>query len=100
MLKTITETFDEEIKHGRKAILFTASWCDTCHKLVDKIKPIHHCITQDIIQVDVDDHDDIADQYNIKSLPVVLIVEDGVVVDRFENNTPFVDIINAIRNIK
>jgi thioredoxin 1 len=65
-----------------KYLKFTGSWCSPCKQL----KPIMEQVKQQNIKVeeiDVDDQSDLAEKYNIRSVPtVILINNNGVEINR------------------
>ena len=56
---------------------FTATWCGPCQK----IKPFFHELSSrynaEFIQVDVDEHDDIAGKAGISAMPTFQLYSDG-----------------------
>lgn len=96
MIKNVHSENVTQLKYGRNAIIFSASWCDSCHQLISKIEKIQNVLPT-IHNVDVDECEDFAEEYDIKSLPVVMILENGEVFERLENNSSFQSIIDAIR---
>lgn len=65
-----------------KYLIFKSSWCSPCRQL----SPIMEQVKQHGIKVeeiDIDDQSDLAEKYNIRSVPtVVLISDNGVEINR------------------
>lgn len=95
MINKVSKESVKQLKSGRRAVIFSASWCDSCHQLLDKIEKLQNTLPN-IDNVDVDECEDFAEEYEIKSLPVVMILENGKVLERLENNSSFQSIIDAI----
>jgi thioredoxin 1 len=69
--------------HGvnmKKVIRFTASWCQPCKTLSKTLENMDVKIPIDV--VDIDENLDVAIEYGIRSVPTLLIVEDGTIMKR------------------
>ena len=81
----------------RTAKYFTATWCGPCKAF----KPIMTEIMNEghsIQFVDVDQNRDLAQQYNVQSVPTTVIEENGVEVNRFVGGKPkqrVIEILNG-----
>ena len=74
--------FREVIKNGKVVIDLFATWCGPCKML----SPILDEISEEIkeikfYKVDVDDNQDIAREYNVMSIPTILIFNNGELVN-------------------
>lgn len=78
-------------------VVFSASWCESCHKLLSQLGPLSDAINTKVYNVDVDDNEELADRYQIKSLPCTILFRDGKEKARFENNTFLNEIVEAAR---
>ena len=61
---------------------FSATWCGPCQTF----KPIMNEISGEgysVQFIDIDQSSSVAEQYNVRSVPTVVIEENGVEVDRF-----------------
>jgi thioredoxin 1 len=78
---------------------FYADWCGPC-KTQD---PILEDIADDwgdrfeLVQIDVDEQQDIANEYQVRSLPTLIIENDDGIVDRFVGVTQREDIESALK---
>jgi thioredoxin 1 len=82
-LKTYTED-----KRKTVVIDFYASWCGPCKNM----KPIFKELSQDMpsytfIQVDIDEHKNIARAYDIKQLPTFVVIDKGVKKGNFSGSS-------------
>lgn len=74
-----TENIEAVINNGG-LLQFTASWCGPCkkqHPIVNDLIAEGHAIAV----VDIDAHRDIAEKYDVMSVPSFLAFKDGEVVD-------------------
>lgn len=75
--------FDELIKDGKVLVDFNAEWCGPCKML----KPVIEEISEErseikIISVNIDDEEELADRYNVMSIPCLVFLENGNEVKR------------------
>jgi|TARA_R110002051_G_scaffold139333_5_gene212048 thioredoxin 1 len=66
---------------------FSATWCGPCKVF----KPVMNEIAGEghsVQFIDIDQQQDIAAKYNVRSIPTVVIEENGVEVDRFVGGQP------------
>ena len=66
------------------ALKFTASWCGPCQNK-DMIKHLHELCEQynvQLIEVDVDSNQTLANHFNVSSIPLLVVIEDEKEVDR------------------
>lgn len=77
---------------------FGAEWCGPCRML----KPVLENLKTEfagkatIIEYDVDNSPEEAQQYNITSIPVVIVEKDGQLIERFTGLTSKMAYANAI----
>ena len=66
---------------------FSATWCGPCQTF----KPVMNEIASEgysVQFIDIDQSSAIAEQYNVRSVPTVVIEENGSEVDRFVGSMP------------
>ena len=66
---------------------FSATWCGPCKAF----KPVINEIAGEgysIQFIDIDQQQDLAAKYNVRSVPTVVIEESGIEVDRFIGSIP------------
>lgn len=79
MVKEInTQNFDEEVKDGLVLVDLYATWCGPCKML----SPIVDEVSEEVVglktfKVDVDESPEIAERYNVASIPTLLVLENG-----------------------
>lgn len=75
--------FDSHTSKGKWAIDFWASWCGPCVMM----KPIFEGVAKDMAgkvkfgKVDIDSQTDLAERFGVMSIPTILLLENGEVVD-------------------
>ena len=78
------ESFAKIKESGKKALMdFYADWCGPCKMLA----PILHEISEEnpdliIAKINVDDSTSLAIQYGIQSIPTMLVMENGEIVNK------------------
>ena len=84
MIKEINSSnFKEEISKGKVLVDFTAPWCSACRVLAPTYKELSNEL-KDIkfTKLDVDKSPDIAQQYEIRGIPTLILFKDGKEVKR------------------
>ena len=79
----------------RLAKYFSATWCGPCKQF----KPIMEEIAGDgysIEFIDVDNEQNKAEKYNVRSVPTVVIEDNGIEVDRFIGALPKKQVIERL----
>ena len=67
-------------KQMKKILRFTASWCQPCKGLAMNLESAELNLPIEVIDIDV--HDDVAIEYGIRSVPTLVMMEDGNVLKR------------------
>lgn len=63
---------------------FHAEWCEPCHILTPKMKElIEPNENIDLAIVDVESHPELVHTFEVKAVPAVIAVRNGLVVDKF-----------------
>lgn len=91
--------YENKVNEGEAVVLiFTASWCSSCHSLVEKLNAADFNV--ETVQLDVDEAVSISDRFNVTGLPCVLIFMNGDLLDRFDNNVDHDEIMDAIMELE
>ena len=75
--------FNELINNGKILVDFFATWCGPCKML----SPVLEEIASDrsdtkIIKVDVDECSNIAKEFGVMSIPTLILIDNGKIVDK------------------
>ena len=84
MLKHIKDSaeFNNETAKGKVLVDFFATWCGPCKMLapvLEKVASEHEELN--VLKIDVDEVPDVAAKYGIRSIPTLILFEDGKAVD-------------------
>lgn len=79
------ENFEEVVLGSEKTVLvdFFATWCGPCQMLAPTIEEIsdeHPEYT--VVKIDVDDAPDLAVKYGIVSIPTLVVIKNGEVINK------------------
>ena len=78
---------------------FFATWCGPCKKLSPALDEVSEELGEqvNIVKVDVDESEDLAMNYGIRSVPTVLFFKNGQQVDKFVGALPKSEIVAKIQ---
>lgn len=69
---------------------FTATWCGPCKGLAPKLQDLanQHGDKVTVYKVDVDKNPKVAQRFNVRSVPTMVLFEDGKPVGQLTGNVP------------
>jgi thioredoxin 1 len=76
---------------------FSAVWCGPCRALtpvMNEIKGNYSNVKFE--EYDIDEYSEITEEYGVRSVPTVIIVKDGIEVNRFTGLSSKMAYVNAI----
>ncbi|XP_015787029.1 thioredoxin, mitochondrial [Tetranychus urticae] len=82
--------FKSKVIDNKKPVIvdFYASWCNPCKQLTPRLETVIAGKSDkiDLAKVDVDNHEGLAGEYKVSSVPSIFAIKDGKVVDSFVGN--------------
>lgn len=92
IVKVDEETFEQFVLGAQVPVLvdFYADWCPPCREMVPALEAIAdgYAGRAMVVKVDVDDNPGLAQEYGVHSLPTLVVISDGEVVDRTVGSQP------------
>lgn len=79
------ENFDQEVMKSDKPVLldFWASWCGPCQMLAPTIEEIADERTDiKVGKVNVDEQAELASQFRVMSIPTLVVIKDGKIINQ------------------
>jgi thioredoxin 1 len=77
--------YEEVINSDKLVVLdFWATWCSPCRVIAPYIDAIDKEYEGKVVvgKINIEDNDDLAIQYGVKSIPTVLFIKNGKIVDK------------------
>ncbi len=83
IIHATTQTFDKETESGLVLVDFWAAWCGPCKMISPVLEELDGEIGDKlkIVKVDVDENQELAQKYEVMSIPALFVLKDGEVVD-------------------
>lgn len=73
-------------QEGKVLVKFSASWCGPCQMLAMTMKDVDFGVP--VVSVDIDENLQLATQYGIRSVPTLILIEDGKELKRANGALP------------
>lgn len=99
VLHITKDTFDAEVLKSDKPVLldFWASWCGPCRMLspvLDEIAAEREDIK--VCKVNVDEESELANRYGIMTIPTLMVIQDGNIVNQSVGVQPKAKILDML----
>ena len=97
------DNFQKEVKESDKIVLvdFFATWCGPCKMLSPVLDQVADELKDKVVigKLDIDESLDLAKEYEVMSVPTMILFKDGKEVDRIVGLRQKAQILEAINNI-
>ncbi len=90
------ENMQEVIKEGLWIVDFYADWCGPCKMLA----PILEEIPENVLKINVDEHEDLAQKFGVMSIPTVVFFKNGEEKNKIIGFRSKSEILELIEKIK
>ena len=85
MLEVNKDNFENEVLKSEKRVLvdFNAEWCGPCKMMKPVLEELSHTNNDiKIVSVNVDNEDELSQNYNVSSIPCLVLFENGNEIKR------------------
>ena len=96
------EVLNKAISEDKLVVIdFWAEWCGPCRTLSPIISELSETYKESAVigKLNVDDNEDLAAKYKIRSIPTVLFLKDGNVIETLVGAHPKSDFVEKIESI-
>lgn len=103
MIELSAENFDQQVVSSDRPVLvdFWAEWCGPCHTIEPALKEVAVEYEKRVVvgKLNVDEHPTIASRYGIRSIPSILLFQNGKVSNQIVGAVPKSSITNLLDQI-
>ena len=100
-IELTADNFESTVSNGVSLVDFWAPWCGPCRMIAPVIEELAEEFEgkANICKVNTDEQQDLAVKYGIRSIPTIIFMKDGEIVDQMvgaSSKQAFADKINSL----
>ena len=95
-----TQSFEQEVLHADKPVLvdFWAAWCGPCRMIAPSVEEIAEEYPDiKVCKVNVDEQPELARRFQVMSIPMLIVMKDGEVVQKSIGAQPKASIVKLFQ---
>lgn len=96
------ENFDQEVLNSDQPVLidFWASWCGPCQMLLPVVEELAGEVEHaKICKINVDEQPELAQQFQVMTIPTLVVMKGGKVLNRSVGVKPKEEILKMLENV-
>ena len=99
--KLLKENFDRNVGNGTVLVDFYADWCGPCKRQAPVLESLAQKLDSKarVYKVNIDESRDLASQYNVTSIPTILLFKDGKVINSMVGYKTEAALLGAIERV-
>ena len=100
-LQITKENFESEVMNSDRPVLidFWAAWCGPCQMLLPIIEEVAGEVKDTkICKINVDEQPELAAKYEVMTIPTLILIKNGKVIDTSVGAKPKAAILEMIKN--
>jgi len=95
MQKINSSEFNDFVSSGKKVVQFSATWCGPC-KMLSKTLENFDVEGVEIAKLDIDESRDLAMKFGVRSVPLLVLFENGEEVRRSPGAKPYAEVVKFV----
>ena len=100
VINLTSENFENEVLKSEKPVLvdFWAEWCGPCRMMAPVVEELEKEMGNEVkfAKINIDECPDLAEKYNVMSIPTIIIFKDGKPYKKFVGVTSKENILNEL----